>query len=624
MAKTIDFSKTVADLAAQYPEILNIMSGLGFKEITSPAALAVMGKVMTIPRGSKIKGIPMENIVAAFTAAGFEVINSGLEAAGESSASSAAAAVSKAPEATSSAGASTASGSATAAPDNFADTASVTVANASHNTTSSDASANAAPASLSNADATVTGREREAQLAEQAGQDKTTAEERTKLLEGYIKRLSGGEDLESVRGDFVANFATVSVHDITKAEQALINEGMPALEVQKLCDIHSALFHGKTESEVMKEENEEITRQNGGAGHPVDILYRENRAIETRLAFLQGTFRKDISPNGSENRNPAANNAQPSNNENHIPVANNDQPTGSGNHNLAANNAQPSDTEIRNLAERLFDVKNGLKAHFSKKEELLMPILYHYDVQGPMQVMWGVDDEISKEFSYIAKSLMVDPASYDAMKPRALAVIQREQEMIYKEEKILFPLAQEKFTQEEWYQVYRDMPEMGFAFLDPAKLPKWEAAEEWIREQEAKEADKAAAALPDGIIHLPTGDLNLAQLTAILDVLPMDLTYIDENDVTRFFTNKGKIFARPLSCLGRPVYECHPPLVVPIVKGMLDQFRKGEADHVERWIPNPDTPVRIVYHAVHDKDGRYLGTLEMVQSFKDVKIPGRE
>lgn len=569
MAKTIDFSKTVAELAAQYPEVLNIMSGLGFKEITSPAALAVMGKVMTIPRGSKIKGIPMENIVAAFTSAGFEVINSGLEAAGEGSAQSAAAAA-NAPKS---------SESAAAAPNNSAETPSVAAANASDNTTSSDASANAAMSSPSNAGATVSAKEREAQLAEQAGEDKTTAEERTKLLEGYIRRLSSGEDLESVRKDFVANFATVSVHDITKAEQALINEGMPALEVQKLCDIHSALFHGKTESEVMQEENEEITRKNGGAGHPVDILYRENRAIETRLAFLQGTFRKE---------------------------------------------GKPSDNEIHNLASRLFDVKSGLKAHFSKKEELLMPILYHYDVQGPMQVMWGVDDEISKEFSYIAKSLMVDPVSYDAMKPRALAVIQREQEMIYKEEKILFPLAQEKFTQEEWYQVYRDMPEMGYAFLDPKKLPKWEAAEAWIRRREAKEEDKAAAALPDGIIHLPTGDLNLAQLTAILDVLPMDLTYIDENDVTRFFTNKGKIFARPLSCLGRPVYECHPPLVVPIVKGMLDQFRKGEADRVERWIPNPDNPVRIVYHAVHDKDGRYLGTLEMVQSFKDVKIPGRE
>ena len=599
MAKTIDFSKTVADLAAQYPEILNIMSGLGFKEITSPAALAVMGKVMTIPRGSKIKGIPMENIVAAFTAAGFEVINSGLQTAGEGSAQSAAA-TADAPKS---------SESAAAAPNNSANTTSAAAASASDNTTDAGTPTDAAPASPGNAGATVTGKEREAQLAEQAGQDKTTAEERTKLLEGYIKRLSRGEDLESVRGDFVANFATVSVHDITKAEQALINEGMPALEVQKLCDIHSALFHGKTESEVMQEENEEITKKNGGAGHPVDILYRENRAIETRLAFLQGTFRKGDSHDSSENHTPVANNAQPSDTENH---------------NLAVSNGRPSDTEIRGLAARLFDVKKGLKAHFSKKEELLMPILYHYDVQGPMQVMWGVDDEISKEFSYIAKSLMVDPASYDAMKPRALAVIQREQEMIYKEEKILFPLAQEKFTQEEWYQVYRDMPEMGFAFLDPAKLPKWEAAEEWIREQEAKEADTAAAALPDGIIHLPTGDLNLAQLTAILDLLPMDLTYIDENDVTRFFTNKGKIFARPLSCLGRPVYECHPPLVVPIVRGMLDQFRKGEADRVERWIPNPDNPVRIVYHAVHDKSGKYLGTLEMVQSFKDVKIPGRE
>lgn len=166
--KQLDMNKTVAELVAEYPEVKVIMVELGFKDITSPVALKFMGKVMTIPKGAAIKGIPMKRIVAAFEGKGFAVTR-------------------------------------------------------------------------------VPGHEASEVLP-------GTAEDRNTKLKNLILRLNQGEDLERVRADFVRDFESVSVHDIVKAEQGLIDDGLPMQEVQKLCDLHSALFHGKTEAELWAEE----------------------------------------------------------------------------------------------------------------------------------------------------------------------------------------------------------------------------------------------------------------------------------------------------------------------------------------------------------------------------------
>ena len=185
--------------------------------------------------------------------------------------------------------------------------------------------------------------------------------------------------------------------------------------------------------------------------------------------------------------------------------------------------------------------------------------------------------------------------------------------MIYKEEQILFPLCQENFDKDTWYEVYRDLSDFGWAFIESA--PKWLDGEVWAK-LEAKKGE--ATPSEDGYVTLPTGKLTVSQLSLILKLLPVDLTFVDAEDHTQFFTNEGKVFARPLSCLGREVWSCHPPRVQPIVRSLIADFRAGTRDRMEVWMPKEGVPTRVQYLAVRAEDGSYQGTLEIVQQFDGV------
>ena len=474
--KELNMNKTVAELVKEYPEVSDIMVGLGFKDITNSTALKFMGKVMTIPKGAAIKGIPMDKIIAAFEDNGFSV--TGIPGSGQ-----------------------------------------------------------------------------EAVYRE-------SSDDRNTKLKKMIMRLNQGEDLETVRADFVREFESVSVHDIVKAEQGLIDDGIPMQEVQRLCDLHSALFHGKTEAEIWAEEEKQAAESMDGKvpdGHPVDVLRRENAALEKILdhAFLA--------------------------------------------------------LESEDVDMILDDLKTLRKINvlYSKKESILMPMLLHHGVTGPNDVMWGVDDEIKAEVARLSQSLT--EKNFSDEKEAARTVLNRMKEMIYKEENIFFPLCFEHLTDEEWLDAYRDFPEMGFVFINDA--PKWRYGEEALVKRQSTVPD----AMEDGILYFPGGKLTMSQLNGLFKVLPIDITFIDEEDINRFFTNEGKVFSRPLSALDRSTYECHPERVKPMVKKLLDDFKSGVQNYMEVWTPNEDHPVRVIYAAVRDEKGKYLGAAELVEDFTAVK-----
>ena len=466
--KQIDLNKSVYDLVQEYPEIKSILQTLGFKEITNPMALEVMGKMMTIPKGAKVKNISLDDVIKAFQDNGFTIID---------------------------------------------------------------------------------------QSSETSHEIIENPQSRSELLKSYIQRLNQGEDLESVRKDFVKNFENVSVHEIIDVEQGMINDGTDVEEVQKLCDLHSALFHGKTEQEIYLEEEKELNAVD--EGHPVEYFQKENQALEVKLNELEKALK-----------------------ESRI-------------------------DEIKALINELKKVK----ILYGKKEEIIMPILYRYGVTGPSDVMWGVDDEIKAEYSSVAKE--IDETNFITDKKRIEDVIARTKEMIYKEENILYPLALQNLTTQEWVDVYADLPEMGNCFIDEA--PIWEYGE-----QQLKLRTKSKSA-NNGIIELNGGKLTIHELEAIFKLLPIDITFIDDNEINQFFANEGKVFSRPMSALGRKVYECHPPRIVPIVESMIKEFKAGTKDHMEVWTPNPENPIRVLYYPVRDEEGKYLGTVELVQQFKDIK-----
>lgn len=470
--KELDLRKTVAELVKEHPEVKEIMADLGFKDITSPIAMKFMGKVMTIPKGAAIKGIPMDRIVAAFEEKGFHIKG-------------------------------------------------------------------------------IPGHEEIAVSG--------NTEDRNTKLKRLIQRLNQGEDLESVRTDFVRDFESVSVHDIVKAEQGLIDDGLPMQEVQRLCDLHSALFHGKTEAELWAEEEQQAAGNSVPEGHPVDVLRRENKALENLVDHALSALKEENIPALSE--------------------------------------------DLKAL--RRIDVL------YSKKESILMPMLLHHGITGPNDVMWGVDDEIKAEVARLAQTIQAE--NFSAEKPAVEAVLNRMKEMIYKEENIFFPLCLENLTEEEWVDAYRDLPEMGFVFIEGA--PKWDEGEKALTARKTTIPD----AMTEGFLCFPGGKLNMAQLNGLFKVLPIDITFIDEEDINRFFTNEGKVFSRPLSALDRSTYECHPERVKPMVKQLLDDFKSGARDTMEVWTPNDDHPVRVIYAAVRDEKGKYLGAAELVEDFTQVK-----
>ena len=106
--------------------------------------------------------------------------------------------------------------------------------------------------------------------------------------------------------------------------------------------------------------------------------------------------------------------------------------------------------------------------------------------------------------------------------------------------------------------------------------------------------------------------LSVKQLETILNHLPVDITFIDENDVVRYFSHgKERIFARTKAVIGRTVQNCHPPQSVHVVEKLLQDFKSGVKDVEDFWIQMKDKFIYIRYFAVRDEEGKYMGTLRV-------------
>ena len=538
MEKKLDLSKSVYDLVTEYPEVVDIMKELGFSEITNKVMLNSVGKIMTIPKGAKMKGVSMVDIVGAFMKAGFTLTGempnlSGDDTQGASMPPSGVAAVN----------------SASAAP-----TAPTTAVKAESVETSANAVASKTQENSEN-------------KTDDSVQDTVQDSERVEQLKSFLKRLGTGEELGAVREDFVSQFAHVEASEIMKAEQGLMREGTPLAEVQQLCDLHSALFHGSTIHEQMdaehakveavleaQEKSQSVVTLVETVGHPLNRLTEENKALD---ALIEGTKVK-----------------------------------------VASKTATVDDVnEIRQVS-----------IHYAKKGDLLYPHLnVAYDISGPSLVMWTVDGDIRDGFGRLARAESIDDAWYEEFD----GLLTRAQEMIYKEQNILFPICAENFSAEEWYQIYKDTEQYEEIF--GVERVAWAEAESAL-------AAKAAPTSGDSnTIALIGGSLTLEQLDAMLNTMPMEITFVDHVDINRYFNDGEKVFKRPTTAIGRDVFSCHPPKVEPIVRGIIESFRNGERDNVAVWLEKVGRPFYVNYMAVRDQNNNYLGTLELVQDMQFAK-----
>ncbi|MBS6962086.1 MULTISPECIES: DUF438 domain-containing protein [Veillonella] len=541
MEKKLDLSKSVYDLVKEYPEVADIMKELGFSEITNKVMLNSVGKIMTIPKGAKMKGVSMIDIVGAFMKAGFTLEGEMPNLSGDDAETAAHPGVAP---------------TATATKSNVTDTS----ANVASSTVAANTVESSAPVSTT---APANTDENPETMAEDAVQDS----ERVEQLKGFLKRLGTGEDLGAVREDFASQFAHVEASEIMKAEQGLMREGTPLAEVQQLCDLHSALFHGSTIHEQMEsehakveavleaqEKSQSVVTLVETVGHPLNRLTEENKALD---ALIEATKVK-----------------------------------------VTDKTATVDDVnEVRQVS-----------IHYAKKGDLLYPHLkVAYDISGPSMVMWTVDDDIRDGFGRLARAKSIDDAWYEEFD----GLLTRAQEMIYKEQNILFPICAENFSTEEWYQIYKDTEQYEEIF--GVERVAWTEAESALATQTTKVSGD------DNTIALIGGSLTVDQLNAMLNTMPMEVTFVDHEDINRYFNDGEKVFKRPTTAIGRDVYSCHPPKIEPIVRGIIESFRKGERDNVAVWLEKVGRPFYVNYMAVRDQNNNYLGTLELVQDMQFAK-----
>ena len=639
MDKILDLDKSVASLVKEYPEVADIMAELGFTEIKNPAMLASVGRIMNLKKGSQMKKIPMEEIVRAFREKGFEITDGGKPFPAESADSAEEAKIAKATD-----------------------------------------SAESAKAPVDRAEA----------------------------LRSLLDRLSEGEDLESVRADFVRDFKDVDPAEIMRAEQGLMESGMPLSKVQKLCDVHSALFHGDTREEKIanaeravqsslknqagKEEKNYINKSLEAdaliqiSGHPLSTFTKENEALGQYLENTKARWESLV-----ESLSGKAGGKDKAEKSEKVEIAEGEQ---------GAQGAPDWEALLAVFSEELAKLRSFI-VHYAKKGDLLYPLLkVKYDISGPSQVMWTVDDEIrdtlgelNRELSEKSKGVRAlkntgedwDDEEEEYIRSKAeiaesilnsfflknyLAVRNRMEEMIYKEENILFPMCALQFQKEEWIQIYFDSKDYDACFSvenaiwkeaeETGNTPeKWRAVEgagEAEREKGRKEAseehsgDVHNAELPqgagkmledllrrveslegksgnrgespsanDGEIIMPGGHLKKNELIAMLNTLPVEITFVDKDNINRFFNEGPKVFKRPQMAIDREVFSCHPPKVEPMVRMIIGNFRDGKEEEVPIWMEKGGKPFLVRYMAVRDKEQNYVGTLEAVTDMTEVK-----
>ena len=231
--------------------------------------------------------------------------------------------------------------------------------------------------------------------------------------------------------------------------------------------------------------------------------------------------------------------------------------------------------------------------------------------------MWTVDDEIRDELASLEK----DTDRGEWWYTRLSNVLTRAEEMIYKEQNILFPICAANFTEDEWYGIYHDSKDYADC-LDVTK-ETWEDAEEKapqgtiytseLGEKTRSAATKETTSAFGGEIVMPGGHMTVEQLTALLNTIPLEITFIDADNINRFFNEGPKVFKRPGMALDREVFSCHPPKIEPMVRAIIDDFRNNRRDTVPVWMDKNGTTFLVTYMAVRDKQKNYLGTVEVVQ-----------
>lgn len=385
--------------------------------------------------------------------------------------------------------------------------------------------------------------------------------ERQQAILKILNFIQDGGELEEAKKMFQAAFDQVDVAEITAAERELIAQGLDPRKIQYLCNVHADVFKGNIKE---NKENSEFEKP----GHPVHTFKLENMVLKSLVndALLPDLAKWEKGDKGV----------------------------------------------LSKLRQELKDLAK-IHYHYARKETSMFPIMTKYGITAPPKVMWGVDDKIRKligQANLLISQKDINKAEVSkAIKETAHEVL----EMIFKEEEIMLPMIDEVASEEDWGNVKNEEEQIGYTLIQ--KPMNWKP-----KEKPKSDGPISIDKLSSLALNFAEGSLNLEQLSAMLDLLPFALTFIDENDKVAYFGGGANIFPHSKNALGNSVYSCHLPESVPRVKKIFDDFHQGKKDKYEFWFKprHMGRYLYLQYFAVR-KDNKYLGCLEVAQDVTDIR-----
>lgn len=378
--------------------------------------------------------------------------------------------------------------------------------------------------------------------------------ERQEKLKELMLRLHQGEKEAIIQEEFNQYFDSISPYEIQVMERNLMQEGITYEEIMRLCKIHASLMSDKVESgEGMPDFEKE--------GHPVMVLKKENLALRGAIDRIERLLQAYLSS---------------------------------------------KDEELLKGLKRQIGLLDQFENHYLRKEYALFPIMESKGITAPPKVMWGVHDEIREIYKNFKQAFHNQT---DDVMEQFLEVKEELLEMIFKEENILIPMVAQAFHVDDWEKMAQDTPQYGYCIVTPEA--------EWKVEKKPSPIQSKEEIQETGDIPLSTGSLSLEQLDLLLNLLPMELSFVDKDNIVKYY-NEGngeeKIFKRTKSAIGRDVINCHPPKSHAIVKQLFEQLRSGQKEKEEMWFKKEDKMIHVTYHAVRNSQGEYMGVLEYVQN----------
>ena len=383
-----------------------------------------------------------------------------------------------------------------------------------------------------------------------------TMEERQEILKNLMLRLHAGEDKEVIQEEFNEVFDEISPYEIQLMERNLMSEGITFAEIMSLCNVHANLMGSKVNTQTSVADFEQ-------PGHPVHVMKMENLAIRGALDRVER---------------------------------------------LLVNYLETKDSTIEKGLRRQISLLDQFENHYQRKEYAMFSIMEKKGITAPPKVMWGVHDQIRDLYRDFKKAL--NDGKESTLEEFQIA---RDEmlEMIQKEENILIPMVEQVFHVDDWETIASQSPEYGYCIVKPEK--------EWAVKKSFSPVKEETQVESEGDIPLSTGSLSLKELNLILNLLPMELSFVDAQNIVKYY-NEGngeeKIFKRTPSAIGRDVILCHPPRVHETVQTIFEQLKSKQKEKEEMWFKTEDKMVHVTYHAVWDEEGKYMGCLEYVQDIK--------